>query len=113
MNNEQPASNQESQREQIKPSLPTINFPEAEHPRVSVPKGVAGGFAGINARTREKAAAKLPPSLRAKLEENARLSSLASPTGTSGSATVMGHAEKIDPSLLMPCLLYTSDAADE
>ena len=102
MNNEQPASNQESQREQIKPSLPTINFPEAEHPRVSVPKGVAGGFAGINARTREKAAAKLPPSLRAKLEENARLSSLGSPTGTSGSATVMGHAEKIDPSLLMP-----------
>lgn len=36
---------------------------------ISRPAPVPRGLAGINARTREMATAKLPPSLRAKLEE--------------------------------------------
>lgn len=64
----------------------------------------AGGFAGINARTREMAAAKLPPRLQAKLSENARISAL-----TSGPpSSTMKHDEKLDSSLLMPKMPSTA-----
>jgi len=64
----------------------------------------AGGFAGINARTREMAAAKLPPRLQAKLSENARISAL-----TAGPpSSTMKHDEKLDSSLLMPTMPSTA-----
>ena len=64
----------------------------------------AGGFAGINARTREMAAAKLPPRLQAKLSENARISAL-----TSGPpSSTMKHDEKLNSSLLMPKMPSTA-----
>jgi len=82
--------------------------PAAAHPggpnaprKSSIP---AGGFAGINARTREMAAAKLPPRLQAKLSENARISAL-----TSGPpSSTMKHDEKLDSSLLMPKMPSTA-----
>ena len=64
----------------------------------------AGGFAGINARTREMAAAKLPPRLQAKLSENARISAL-----TSGPpSSTMKHDETLNSSLLMPKMPSTA-----
>ncbi|KOS15761.1 Signal transducing MAP protein kinase [Malassezia pachydermatis] len=59
-------------------------------------KRVPGGFAASNARTKEMAMAKLPPSLRAKLEENVRRSANASPV----SLPEMGASDKLNPSLL-------------
>lgn len=64
-----------------------------------------GGFARMNARTKEMAAAKLPPSLRAKLTENARMSTLAPPAPQGGAAPpgagVMEHNERLDSASIL------------
>lgn len=57
-----------------KVAVPVLNLPNQEGdviPKgpIQGPASVPRGLAGINARTREMATAKLPPSLRAKLEE--------------------------------------------
>lgn len=89
------------------PLTGAAGVPSGAVPTARAPGGaLAGGLAGVNARTRERATAKLPPSLQAKLAavgwggtraylQNAQRSAMA------GTNQTLGAGEKLDPSLLM------------